>query len=136
MSPKTKRRDAMTPNQRALLDAKKAAWELTIGTFFALLKQECVRVPHREYPFHPTRAWRFDFAWPRAELALECDGAIWTQGRHSRGSGILKEHEKFNAAAVLGWRVLRCTPDTLVTLDTVNLVRDALRSPLDAGGRE
>ena len=59
----------------------------------------------QEYRFHPTRRWRFDFAWPAAKLAVECDGGQWKArgGRHARDS----DREKLNAAAVLGWRVLR-----------------------------
>ena len=69
--------------------------------------------PVAELRFHPSRKWRFDFAWPEVLVALEVDGGIWTQGRHTRGVGVLGDHEKLNAAAVLGWRVIRCTPGTL-----------------------
>jgi very-short-patch-repair endonuclease len=59
-----------------------------------------------EHRFHPVRKWRFDFAVPSARVAIEINGAIWTAGRHSRGSGLVKEYEKMRAAAVMGWRVL------------------------------
>jgi len=62
-----------------------------------------------EYRFHPTRKWRFDFAWPDLRLAVECEGATWARGRHTRGSGFAADCEKYNAAAVLGWVVLRYT---------------------------
>lgn len=61
----------------------------------------------REYRFHPTRKWRFDFAHPEQKLAVEIEGAIWTQGRHTRGSGFKADMEKYNEAALLGWKVLR-----------------------------
>ena len=67
-------------------------------------------MPEREYRFAPPRRWRFDFSYPQWHVAIEVQGAIWTQGRHSRGSGLLLEHEKLNAAASLGWRVLYTTP--------------------------
>ncbi len=70
-------------------------------------------MPEAEVRFAPPRRWRFDWAWPGARLALEVDGGVWAAGRHSRGSGIVKEHEKFNAAAALGWRVMRCTPQSV-----------------------
>ena len=59
----------------------------------------------REYRFHPSRRWRFDWAWPAAKLAVEIDGGQWVRrgGRHNSD----KDREKLNAAAVLGWRVLR-----------------------------
>lgn len=28
----------------------------------------------REHRFHPTRRWRFDFAWPDEKVALEVEG--------------------------------------------------------------
>ena len=62
-----------------------------------------------EYRFHPVRQWRFDFAIPSARVAVEVNGAVWTNGRHSRGSGLVKEYEKMRAAALLGWRVLPFT---------------------------
>lgn len=65
--------------------------------------------PVREHRFHPRRKWRFDFAWPREKLAVEVEGGVWTRGRHTRGSGFVKDTEKYNAAAALGWTVLRFT---------------------------
>jgi very-short-patch-repair endonuclease len=55
------------------------------------------------------RDWRFDFAWPDRMLAVEVEGGVWVSGRHTRGSGFVKDAEKYNAATVLGWRVLRYT---------------------------
>jgi very-short-patch-repair endonuclease len=63
----------------------------------------------REYQFHPTRKWRFDFAWPDALLAVECEGGTWTGGRHTTGSGFEADCEKYNEAALRGWTVLRYT---------------------------
>jgi very-short-patch-repair endonuclease len=65
--------------------------------------------PTPEYVFHPSRKWRFDFAWPDRRLAVECEGGVFTGGRHTRGGGFTKDCEKYNAAALLGWKVLRFT---------------------------
>lgn len=81
--------------------------------------------PLTEHRFHPDRKWRFDYAWPDAKVALEVEGGVWTGGRHTSSSGFLKDIEKYNAAARLGWRVLRCTPKTLMSLDTVNAIKEA-----------
>lgn len=83
--------------------------------------------PVAEYRFHPTRKWRFDYAWPRQKVALEVEGGVWTAGRHTRGSGFLRDMEKYNAAAVRGWRVLRCTPATLLAMDTIKQLNKAIR---------
>jgi len=65
--------------------------------------------PVRELQFHPTRRWRFDFAWPTVNVAVEIDGGSWIGGRHSTGLGMQQDHEKHNAAVVCGWKVLRYT---------------------------
>jgi len=70
-----------------------------------------VAPPVPEYRFHPTRRWRFDFAWPDQQLALEIEGGVFIAGRHSRGAGYRADCEKASAAAILGWRVLRVTGD-------------------------
>lgn len=99
--------------------------------------------PEVEYKFHPTRKWRFDFAWSgfRAldgtwytdfdsmadkKVALEVDGGIWIQGGHNRGAQIKATWEKENEAQCMGWRILKCEPKDLCTMDTVNLIRRAL----------
>lgn len=74
--------------------------------------------PVAEYRFHPTRKWRFDFAWPYKTpslagcvgVSLEIDGGVWARGRHTRGKGFIADQEKMNAAIELGWAVLRCVP--------------------------
>lgn len=67
-----------------------------------------------EYRFHSKRKWRFDAAFPHIMLGVEVDGSVWVQGRHTRGSGFIKDQEKFREAAILGWRVMRfCTQDVL-----------------------
>ena len=86
--------------------------------------------PVPELRFAAPRRWRFDWAWPDLLIALEVQGGLFVNGRHSRGPALLKEHEKLNAAAVAGWRILYCTPATLLT-EGPELVRQAIgRHPL------
>lgn len=65
--------------------------------------------PEREHRFDPSRRWRFDFAYPEQRIAIEVEGGSWVAGRHARGLGFEKDIEKYNAAAVAGWMVLRFT---------------------------
>jgi very-short-patch-repair endonuclease len=67
----------------------------------------------REFRFHKTRRWRFDFAWPDYMVAVEVDGGIYIGGRHNRGQGFKKDCEKQNAAVLDGWRVLHFTTSHL-----------------------
>lgn len=87
--------------------------------------------PVAEYQFHPTRRWRFDWAWPLQKVALEIDGGVFIQGRHSRGVGMVKDMEKYNQAAILRWRVIRVTPKMLSTGEAINVAADALGVALD-----
>lgn len=65
--------------------------------------------PEREYKFHPVRRWKFDFCWPSKMVAVELEGGTWTGGRHTRPVGFEKDCEKYNEAAIMGWKVLRFT---------------------------
>jgi hypothetical protein len=65
-----------------------------------------------EYAFIPwARQWRFDFAWPSKKVALEVEGGTMVAGgsRHTTALGFEMDCEKYNTAAVRGWRVLRVT---------------------------
>ena len=88
----------------------------------AELGTECVK----EYRFHPTRRWRFDYALPFRLIALEVEGGVWTSGRHIQPAGFMKDMEKYNTAAQLGWRVLRTTPDALMSRETIDMLRAAI----------
>jgi very-short-patch-repair endonuclease len=69
--------------------------------------------PESEYRFALPRQWRFDYCWPDHKVAVEIEGAIFTQGRHTRGTGYKKDMEKYNQAAKNGWRVFRFQPTEL-----------------------
>lgn len=86
------------------------------------LRVECVK----EYKFHPTRRWRFDYAIPEHKIALEVEGGVWTGGRHTSPKGFLGDIEKYNTATLMGWRVFRTTPDDLYKLSTINLIKAAI----------
>ena len=62
-----------------------------------------------EYLFFPPRKWRFDFAWPEKMVALEVEGGTWSGSRHTTGKGFEQDCDKYNTAAILGWRLLRVT---------------------------
>lgn len=84
--------------------------------------------PVTEHEFHPKRDWAFDFAWPKQKIALEVEGGIYSGGRHIQPKGFLHDMEKYNTAAVLGWRVLRFTPRGSSSLTAVQMVRQAMNT--------
>lgn len=83
---------------------KKAMW---------LLKANGLPEPVREYEFCSWRKWRFDFVYIKERVAIEIEGGIWTNGKHTRGSGFIKDCDKYNTATILGYRILRYSSETL-----------------------
>ncbi len=63
-----------------------------------------------EYVFDETRKWRFDWAIPSIKLAVEFEGGVYqAQSGHNTAKHYTKDTNKYNAAAMLGWKVLRFT---------------------------
>lgn len=70
-----------------------------------------------EYQFFKGRKWRFDFAIPNKKIAIEIEGGVYTNGRHTRPKGYLGDMEKYNAATMCGWKLLRFTPQQMFSKD-------------------
>jgi len=104
-----------TANQPQIRDAFTCIVKADLGV-------TCVK----EYRFHPKRMWRFDYAIPEYQIALEVEGGVWTRGRHIRPQGFLGDVEKYNTAALFGWRVFRTTPDDLYTGATLKMLKSAI----------
>lgn len=79
-----------------------------------------------EHRFYLPRRWRFDFANPRLKIAVEQEGGVWSFGRHTRGSGFVKDMEKYNMAVKLGWRVLRFTPQQIRSGEAARFVEEII----------
>lgn len=76
-----------------------------------------VELPATEYRFHPERRWRLDFAWPERKIALEVEGGVWVYGRHNHPRGFLRDMEKYNELAAMGWRLIRLTPQQVRAIE-------------------
>ncbi|HCE2429449.1 TPA: hypothetical protein NGU10_001498 [Vibrio parahaemolyticus] len=95
-------------------------------TLLFQIKAMGLALPEKEYRFHETRRWRFDFAYPEQQLAVEVEGGTWAGGRHTRGSGYEKDCEKYNEAALRGWSVLRFTGSMIKSGKAVETLKEAL----------
>jgi very-short-patch-repair endonuclease len=95
--------------------------------FSHILRSEGLAMPLTEHRFHVTRRWRFDYAWPEHRIALEVEGGVWVGGRHTSGAGFVKDMEKYNEAACLGWRIIRCQPRELCSTKTVDTIKRAMQ---------
>lgn len=94
-------------NRKVLEDKFLDTWEYLGGQELA-----------REFRFHPTRLWRFDFAIPEQKIAFEIQGGIYAQqSGHRSFEGVQRDYEKFNAATLLGWRVFQVTSPMMKDAD-------------------
>lgn len=85
--------------------------------------------PTPEYRFHLDRKWRFDWAFLEQKVAVEVEGNAWRVpggGRHMQDPDL----EKYNNAALLGWRVFRFSPKMLKEKpeECVNMIKEALEA--------
>lgn len=113
------------PNLGALMKKRSPMEE----KFLALWNRLDAPILVSEHRFHPKRKWRFDFAHIGARIAVELDGGIYSNGRHNRASGFLKDCEKLNAAAAAGWRVFRLATG-MITEAAVLPIVSAIRQNL------
>jgi hypothetical protein len=105
--------------------------EATILMWKHLCELDMVR--SKEFQFFPGRKWRFDFAissWDgeKKDIAIEIEGGAFTQGRHTRGVGFVNDLEKYNHAALQGWRLLRFTPRQVLDGTAIAFIKRVLES--------
>ena len=95
----------------------------------AFFRSQGLPEPVYEHRFHPRRKWRFDLCFVEAKIAVEIQGGLFLAGggRHNRGAALLKEYEKLNEAACLGFRVLYVAPKSLCMMDTVEIIKRAIQ---------
>jgi very-short-patch-repair endonuclease len=65
-----------------------------------------------EFRFHPVRKWRVDYKildrLKNGQMVLiEIEGGMFIRGRHVRPIGFQRDLDKYNAAAMAGYTVLR-----------------------------
>jgi hypothetical protein len=79
----------------------------------------------REVKLIPGRRFRTDVLVGR--LAIECDGATWSGGRHTRGSGVETDCEKQNLLVALGYRPMRVTSSQVRDGRALQWIEQAMR---------
>jgi hypothetical protein len=94
--------------------------------FLNQIEEAGLSLPESEYCFHTRRRWRLDFAWIKHKVAVEIEGGVWMRGRHVRGEGFIKDCEKYNAAAELGWRLFRYTAEPIHDLTAIKQIKRVL----------
>lgn len=76
-----------------------------------------------EYKFHPTRKWMNDYAILSHRIILEVEGGAWIGGRHTSGSGFLKDMIKYNEVTCMGYKLIRTTPTELFSAKTLDNIK-------------
>jgi hypothetical protein len=111
--------------------------------FVLLCRAHGLPEPELEFQFHPTRRWRSDYAWPAEKVLVEKEGGLFAGGRrpglrlggHSSLTGVLRDMDKANAAAVLGYCYLRFTPAALENGSALPMIQIALARHVEGGPR-
>jgi hypothetical protein len=60
-------------------------------------------------------------------VAVEQEGGIWSGGSHVRGKRYLSDCEKYNEAQLLGWLVLRFSPEQIQNGYAMPYIQEALK---------
>lgn len=123
-------KQAAKDQRRAKMEARADEYRQRVEIFSRLLAGMGEPAPTLEVEFaRPHREWSFDLAWPTERVALEVDGGAFIPGggRHNRGAGFREDQNKTNAAALLGWRVLRILPEALPRAETAGMIAQLLR---------
>lgn len=90
------------------------------------LEKETGQAVTMEHRFAPPRRWAFDFAIQSLMIAIEVEGGVFSNGRHTRGKGYMGDMEKYNVANELGWSILRYSPDQKYKADTITQVKKVI----------
>lgn len=104
----------------------KSIGEETLARDIRALK---IMPPERELKFHPTRKWKFDFAWTSIKLALEVEGGTkYNKSRHTKHDGFEGDCIKYAEASLLGWTVIRFTTQQIMSGIAISYVQKFLKN--------
>lgn len=78
-----------------------------------------------EHVFYPGRKWRADFAHLPSRTLIEVEGGAYG-GRHTRPQGFKADLDKYFAAAMAGWRVIRIGAHQ-INVQTLEQIRDLIK---------
>lgn len=82
---------------------------------------------YKEFKFLGDRKFRFDFVFLLLQsqikgIAIEFEGGIWSNGRHIRPQGFIRDCEKYNLASLNGYIVLRFTSECIKNPDRIKSI--------------
>ena len=77
----------------------------------------------RQFRYVPGRRFRADFALPAYRLLIEVAGGVYTRKAHGSVTGVLADIDRLNRGTILGWRMLRVTPQMVEDGTAKEMVR-------------
>lgn len=80
----------------------------------------------QEYVFCATRKFRLDIAFPAQKVGLEICGGVWKGHAHSSPLMIERDMEKANLLVVMGWKVLRYQPKSVMNGEAIEGLKSLL----------
>jgi very-short-patch-repair endonuclease len=85
-------------------------------------------IANSRHPKNKRRRYRFDFCVPDFKLLIEIDGGIWLAGggAHSHPLDIERNMRKQNDATLLGYRLIRFTPEEVTNGHAISFTQKVL----------
>lgn len=77
---------------------------------------------------NPRSRRQADFVWHEEKVVVEINGGTWVKSKHTTGSGLRRDYEKRNDAALEGWLPLTFDSSHLDTGYALGETLEALRS--------
>lgn len=79
----------------------------------------------------PPKKYLYDFHIIEEQLLIECQGGIWTSGKHTRGAGYEKDCQKMIYAQLCGYRIFYFTPGMIHSGEGLDWVLSFLHRRID-----
>lgn len=96
-----------------MIKSYKNYWEELLLTQLKACK---LKLPIREFKLCPDRKWCSDFVWPESNLIVEVEG-------------FMSDCEKYNYAALQGFKVIRITPEHIKSGKALEWIEEGLKNP-------
>jgi hypothetical protein len=108
-----------------MVTKRKSDAQLLLATHLGELGIEFVE----EFQFHRTRRWLLDFFFKyghpvKKSYAIEIEGGIYTQGRHTRGKGFQEDIWKYNEATAMGITLFRFSTQDVMQGRAKDFIRE------------
>jgi hypothetical protein len=123
----SRRRDPVPVSVKVPIQVPKAVSHDYKAEFVQQLSLVGIKVS-TEFVFAAPRKWRSDWRVKGKKILIEFEGGLFAKGKqgHSSVTGILRDIEKYNSAALLGYTVIRIAPSHVRSGQALKWVEEAI----------